>query len=45
MNIYLAGLIGSGKTTVGRVLAERLGWSFQDLDPAMEAQAGKSFHK
>ncbi len=45
MNIYLAGVIGAGKTTVGRLLAEQLGWSFQDLDPAMEVDAGKSFHQ
>ncbi len=45
MNVYLAGVIGAGKTTVGRLLAERLGWSFQDLDPAMELDAGKSFHQ
>lgn len=45
MNIYLAGLIGAGKTTVGKELARRLAWTFDDLDPAMERDAGKSFHK
>lgn len=30
--IALAGFMGSGKTTVGRLLAERLGWRFVDLD-------------
>lgn len=45
MNIYLAGLIGAGKTTVGKELAKYLGWTFDDLDPAMERDAGKSFHK
>ena len=45
MNIYLAGLIGAGKTTVGKELATYLNWTFDDLDPAMERDAGKSFHK
>ncbi len=30
--IYIAGFMGSGKTTVGRLLAESLGWDFVDLD-------------
>ena len=30
--IALAGFMGCGKTTVGRLLAERLGWRFVDLD-------------
>lgn len=45
MNIYMAGLIGAGKTTVGKQLAERLGWGFLDLDPAMELDAGKDFRQ
>ena len=44
MNIYLSGLIGVGKTTVGRKLAAELGWRFDDLDTAMAALAGKPFH-
>ena len=32
MVIVLMGVAGSGKTTVGRVLAERLGWPFRDAD-------------
>jgi shikimate kinase len=43
MNIYLSGLIGAGKTTVGYILAARLGWHFADLDEAMQKQAGKDF--
>jgi shikimate kinase len=35
--VYLAGFMGSGKTTVARVLAERLGWDFVDLDAEIEA--------
>ncbi len=32
MIVVLMGVSGSGKTTVGRLLAERLGWSFYDAD-------------
>ena len=34
--IYLVGFMGSGKSTVGRYLAERLGWSFFDIDSEIE---------
>lgn len=34
--IYLIGFMGSGKTTVGRALAERLGWRFIDIDGDIE---------
>jgi shikimate kinase len=36
--IYLAGFMGSGKSTVGRLLAERLGWDFADLDAEIESE-------
>ena len=32
MIVILAGVSGSGKTTVGKVLAGRLGWPFTDGD-------------
>ena len=32
--VYLIGYMASGKTTVGRLLAEKLGWHFVDLDDA-----------
>lgn len=32
--IYLIGYMASGKSTVGRILADRLGWPFVDLDEA-----------
>lgn len=35
--VYLTGFMGSGKTTVARALAERLGWEFIDLDAEIEA--------
>lgn len=40
--IYLVGLMGAGKSTVGKILAETLGWKFQDLDHAIEELCGKS---
>lgn len=40
--IFLIGYRGTGKTTVGRVLAGRLGWAFVDADDRIEAAAGKS---
>lgn len=40
--LYLVGFMGCGKTTVGRALAERLGWSFVDLDAEIEAEQGLS---
>lgn len=35
--IYLVGFMASGKTTVGRMLADELGWNFADLDQDIEA--------
>jgi len=34
--IFLTGFMASGKTTVGRLLAERIGWQFADLDHDIE---------
>ncbi len=39
-NIYLVGLMGAGKTTVGRALARRLGKRFIDSDHEIEARTG-----
>ncbi len=41
-HIFLVGLSGSGKSTVGRLLADRLGWSFVDSDTLIEKTAGRS---
>jgi shikimate kinase len=40
--IVLVGLMGAGKSTVGKLLAERLGYDFVDLDAEVEAIAGRS---
>jgi len=36
--IYLVGFMGCGKTTIGSMLADRLGWEFVDLDSVIEAE-------
>jgi shikimate kinase len=38
-HIVLTGFMGAGKSTVGRLLAARLGWNFLDLDHHLEARA------
>ena len=38
--LALAGFMGSGKTTVGTLLARQLAWRFVDLDDRIEAAAG-----
>ena len=47
--VFLLGFMGAGKTSVGRVLAQRLAWPFVDLDHRIEARAASSvveiFHK
>lgn len=40
--IYLAGFMGSGKSTIGPILANSLGFEFTDIDKLIEARAGKS---
>lgn len=42
MNLVLIGYRGTGKTTVARLVAERLGWDWIDADVEIERQAGKS---
>jgi shikimate kinase len=42
MMITLTGFMGSGKTTVGKVLADFLGCPFMDLDELVVKKAGKS---
>ncbi len=41
LNIYLVGMMGAGKSAVGRPLAEALGYSFVDADSVLEQAAGR----
>src|SRR5580704_17075922 len=38
--IVLTGFMGSGKTTVGPLVANQLGWRLVDVDDVIEAEAG-----
>lgn len=44
-NIILIGMPGCGKSTVGRMLADRLGLDFIDLDSEIEKTAGKKIKR
>jgi shikimate kinase len=39
--VFLVGFMGAGKTSVGRVLARELGWTFEDLDDRIQAREGR----
>lgn len=41
-NIVIVGFMGTGKSTVSRILSERLGWERVDTDEEIERRAGKS---
>src|SRR3954468_19363316 len=41
-NVFLVGLMGAGKTTIGRILARKLGLRFIDSDHEIEARTGAS---
>ena len=41
MNVYLVGLRGSGKSTVGKILADLIGFDFMDQDELTVKRAGK----
>ena len=41
-SVFLVGFMGAGKTSVGRVLAKFLGWTFEDLDDRIVAREGRS---
>ncbi|MGD8989782.1 MAG: shikimate kinase [Syntrophobacterales bacterium] len=40
MNLYLVGYRCTGKTSVGRLLSDALGWTFVDMDNELVAEAG-----
>ena len=40
--LFLVGFMATGKTTVGRILAARLGWKLVDLDEVIVRDAGQS---
>ena len=40
--VCLTGFMGSGKSTVGRMLAAQLAWHFADLDAEIERESGLS---
>ncbi|MBK9193272.1 MAG: shikimate kinase [Crocinitomicaceae bacterium] len=42
MNIFIIGFMGSGKSTVGKKLASKLGFSFLDMDREIEKNENKS---
>lgn len=43
--VFLVGFMGCGKTTVGQLLARRLGWEFADLDKMVEQQRGRTINQ
>ncbi|MEH2152055.1 shikimate kinase [Nostoc sp.] len=44
VNLYLIGIMGVGKTTVGRLLAKELGYGFLDTDDVIAQATGKSIN-
>ena len=40
--LFLVGFMGAGKTSVGRTLAQRLNWAFEDLDERIERREGRT---
>ena len=45
MNAYLCGLMGSGKSSLGRMAASALELDFVDLDQEIDRRLGYSFHR
>ncbi|KEZ05833.1 hypothetical protein GQ57_10475 [Burkholderia sp. MSh2] len=40
--VFLVGMMGAGKSTLGRALAVSLGWAFADCDDEIERRTGRS---
>lgn len=45
VNLYLIGMMGAGKTTVGQLLAEHLGYRFLDTDDVITKSSGRSINQ
>ena len=45
LNISLCGMMGSGKSVIGKILANRLDYNFIDIDNIIEMDAGKTIKK
>ena len=45
INVFLIGMMGAGKTTVGHLLARQMGYRFVDTDVLVEKVAGKAINK
>jgi shikimate kinase len=45
VNVFLVGMMGTGKTTVGNLLARQLGYRFVDTDDAIAKSTGKTINQ
>jgi len=45
LNITLCGMMGSGKSVIGKILANRINFTFIDIDKLIEEKANKSISK
>ena len=45
LNVFLIGMMGAGKTTVGKELASKLGYRFFDTDVLIEKVASKTINE
>ena len=43
--VYITGFMGSGKSTIGPILANTLGWDFYDLDKVIENKTGRKIRE
>ena len=45
MNLYLVGYRCSGKSSVGRIVSDALGWVFVDMDNELQAEEGRNIQQ
>jgi len=43
--LFLVGFMGAGKSSVGQILGQRLGWAFEDLDEPIQQREGRSIEQ